>query len=108
MLPFLKVCMYSVKSLVCVVEMYDNCNEYIFWSGANEAASIQALHQFVFHEISKYVDVQQSGVKQHSFTFQRTGNEHCLSITLSIGEGVCQHKTAFNHNFLRDSWHRVQ
>ena len=25
------------------------------------------------------------------------------SITPSIGEGVCQHKTAFNHNFLRDS-----
>ena len=25
------------------------------------------------------------------------------SITPSISEGVCQHKTAFNHNFLRDS-----
>ena len=38
--------------------------------GPNEAASIQALHQFIFHEISKYVDVQQSGMKQHPFTFQ--------------------------------------
>ena len=57
----------------------NNCNEYIFWIGANKAASIQALHQFVFHEISKYVDVQQSGVKQHSFTFQRAGNEYCLT-----------------------------
>ena len=47
------------------------------------------------------MDVQQSGVKQHPFTFQQTGNECCL--TPSIGEGVCQHKTAFNHNFLRDS-----
>ena len=52
------------------------------------------------------MDVQQSGVKQHPFTFQQTGNECCL--TPSIGEGVCQHKTAFNHNFLRDSWHGVQ
>ena len=47
--------------------------------GPNEAASIQALHQFVFHEISKYVNVQQSGVKQHPFTFQRTGDEFCLT-----------------------------
>ena len=37
------------------------------------------FHQFVFHEISKYVDVQQSGMKQHPFTFQRTGNEYCLT-----------------------------
>ena len=29
------------------------------------------FHQLVFHEIPKYVDVQQSGVKQHPFTFQR-------------------------------------
>ena len=46
------------------------------------------LHQLIFHEISKYVDVQQSGMKQHPFTFQRTGNECCFnSITPSIGEG---------------------
>ena len=32
---------------------------------------------FVFHEISKYVDVQQS--VKHPFTFQRTGNEYCLT-----------------------------
>ena len=46
------------------------------------------FHQLVLHEISKYVDVQQFGMKQHPFTFQRTGNEYCFnSITPSIGEG---------------------
>ena len=78
----------------------NDCNEYIFWIGANEAASIQALHQFVFHEISKYVNVQQSGVKQHPFTFQRTGNKYCLTALhhLLVKDYGEQHKSNYINN----------
>ena len=59
--------------------MYDNCNEYIFWIGANEAASIQAFHRFVFREISKFITLQRSGLKNHPFMCQATGDAYCLT-----------------------------
>ena len=80
--------MYSVKSLVCVVEMYDNCNEYIFWIGANEAASIKAFHRFIFREISQFITLRQSGLKHHPFVSRATGDAYCLTTFhhLSIDE----------------------
>ena len=76
---------------------YDNRNGYIFWIGANEATSIQALHRFILQEISKFVTLQQLGLKHHLLVLQATGNEYCLTTLhhLSVKEytNIIEHLT---------------
>ena len=71
--------------------------EMILWRAAVTVEMIlwrATVTEFVLHKISKYVDVQQSGVKQHPFTFQWTGNEYCLTALhhLSVKDYGEQHK----------------
>ena len=39
------------------VEMYDNCNVYIFWIGATEVESAVNFKKFIFREITKYIEL---------------------------------------------------
>ena len=53
--------MYSVRVWCVFVEIYDNSNECIFWTGANEAASIhefQSLYAKKWRSLSAYNRVE--------------------------------------------------
>ena len=86
-----------LESGVCCGNV-DKCNEYIFWIGANEAASIQALHWFIFREISKFITLRWSGLKNHPF-IHFTSKRRCklsYSIPSLINRGIYQYNRPSN------------
>ena len=76
------------QSLVCVVEMYDNCNLIFFWIGATPDDSIKNLQRYIFGLMSQFVNLTRCGVPHHPLVAVQTGDEYCLTVLhhLSLNE----------------------